>query len=104
MKQRSASEQPICYLVETADGHGGELKYLSATKPRDEWATIKPLYTIEGIRATEYELQSKKWRDLKHKVVKWWWMLWTGDPSLEGVRRRIENDARRFNGRVTWDD
>lgn len=104
MKQRSVSEQPICYLVETADGMGNEYRYISATKPRDEWASVKPLYTMQEVRDTEYELQSKGWREFKAKVSKWWWLIWTGDQSLSAKRRRIENDARRFGGKVTWED
>lgn len=37
-------------------------------------------------------------------VQRWWWILWTGHPSLAAKRHAIEEDARRFNGRVFWED
>lgn len=33
-----------------------------------------------------------------------WWTLWTGQPSLTAKRHEIEEDARRFGGRVVWED
>jgi hypothetical protein len=38
------------------------------------------------------------------KVSRFWWWLWTGYYSIDDVRRRIESDARRFGGRVHWDE
>lgn len=38
------------------------------------------------------------------KLKKMWWYLWTGDDDLTHTRRRIEDTARRFGGRVHWDD
>lgn len=38
------------------------------------------------------------------RIKRWWWWVWTGHPSLESVRRQLENDVRRFGGRVTWED
>ncbi len=35
---------------------------------------------------------------------RFWWLLWTGHPDLHSVRRAIEEDARRFGGRVTWEN
>ena len=35
---------------------------------------------------------------------RWWWLLWTGEPSLAAKRRALEEEARRFNGRVIWED
>lgn len=39
-----------------------------------------------------------------NKVSRWWWWLWTGDGDLSETRRRVESTARRFGGRVHWDD
>lgn len=38
------------------------------------------------------------------RAVRWWWWLWTGEPSLDRMRNRLEHDVRRFGGRVTWED
>jgi hypothetical protein len=42
--------------------------------------------------------------DLKTRLSVFWWWLWTGYGSLEETRRALEEEVRRFNGRVTWDD
>jgi hypothetical protein len=34
----------------------------------------------------------------------WWWRLWTGEPSLAAKRRALEEEVRRFDGRVTWNN
>jgi|GEM_PF-5946610 len=34
----------------------------------------------------------------------WWWWLWTGHPSRESVRRELEEQVRRFGGKVSWED
>ena len=36
------------------------------------------------------------------KILSWWWRLWTGDTSEDATRRRIEEEARRFGGTVSW--
>jgi hypothetical protein len=43
-------------------------------------------------------------RELLDAFSRFWWLLWTGHPDLQSVRRSIEEDARRFGGRVTWED
>jgi hypothetical protein len=35
-------------------------------------------------------------------IVRWWWWLWTGYPSLDSKRHAIEEEARRFGGEVRW--
>lgn len=35
---------------------------------------------------------------------RFWWWLFTGHNSLERVRRALEEDVRRFGGKVLWED
>jgi hypothetical protein len=41
--------------------------------------------------------------NLLSRLRNWWWWLWTGDQSEAATRRRIEHEAARFGGAVTWD-
>jgi len=43
-------------------------------------------------------------QELKDKFSTFWWILWTGYGSLDETRRALEEEVRRFNGRVIWDD
>jgi len=43
-------------------------------------------------------------KNLKANISILWWQLWTGYGSLEETRRALEEEVRRFNGRVTWED
>lgn len=42
--------------------------------------------------------------DLKRKISELWWYLWTGYGSLEQTRHALEEEVRRFNGTITWED
>jgi hypothetical protein len=42
-------------------------------------------------------------KNLLSRLRNWWWWLWTGDQSEAATRRRIEHEAARFGGTVTWD-
>jgi hypothetical protein len=42
-------------------------------------------------------------KNLLSRLRDWWWWLWTGDQSEAATRRRIEHEAARFGGTVTWD-
>ena len=41
-------------------------------------------------------------REIRERLWLWWWHLFTGDVDELQTRRRIEEDARRFGGRVQW--
>jgi hypothetical protein len=48
-------------------------------------------------------LEASHMNNLLSRIRNWWWWLWTGDQSEAATRRRIEHEAARFGGTVTWD-
>jgi hypothetical protein len=57
----------------------------------------------------KYDLSGKKLlilnrlRYIEKRISRWWWWLWTGKPSRKEMRRRLQEEARRFGGKIIWD-
>jgi hypothetical protein len=45
---------------------------------------------------------SKRLRVAARKLSRWWWWLWTGKPSQKAMRKKLQEDARRFGGKIIW--